>query len=470
MNQSINKKGTLFQQLGNGVLVAAVIVLLGFVSVRFKTELDWTANKRNTLTDASVQLLDSLADPVTFYVFAPSGADTRRAVEEDLGKYLREKKDIRVQYIDPSVSPQKVREFNINFIGEVVVEYQGRRENLRATTEQSITTALQRLSYSGEQFVVFLEGHGERAMAGEGPDSYARFAQALRDKGLKVQGLNLVQTPAIPDNTSVLVIASPTAKLFDGEIALIREYVNNGGNLLWLADPDFPVGIEPLAQDLGIEWQNGYAILPEYQLLGTGHPGFFAAIGYPPNAVTQGLDLVTLFPFVRSIAGQGAEGWTLQPMLQTSDAAWLETGDIEAGTVALDDTDIPGPLNIGVTLTRSYTPPAAAEADDSEGTDDANDGENKPAARPQRVVLVGDADFLADAYVGELGNQQLGLNIVQWLATRDAQLNIDIKAAPDTMLYLPGWATVTISAIFVLLLPLTLVGFGVARWAVRRRR
>lgn len=460
----MNKRQTLFQQLGNGVLVAAVIVLLGFVSVRFKAEVDWTANKRNTLTDASVQLLDSLVDPVTFYVFAPSGADTRRAVQEDLGKYLREKKDIRVEYVDPSVSPQKVREFNINFIGEVVVEYQGRRENLRATTEQSVTTALQRLSYSGEQFVVFLEGHGERATTGEGPDSYARFAQALRDKGLKVQGLNLVQTPAIPDNTSVLVIASPTAKLFDGEIELIREYVKHGGNLLWLADPDFPAGIEPLAQDLGVEWQNGYAILPEYQLLGTGHPGFFAAIGYPPNPVTRGLDLVTLFPFVRSITGRGAEGWTLQPMLETSDAAWLETGDIGSGTVALDDTDIPGPLSIGVTLTRSYTPAASDDAADEKSDED------KPAARPQRVVLVGDADFLADAYIGELGNQQLGLNIVQWLATRDAQLNIDIKAAPDTMLYLPGWATMTISAIFVLLLPLALIGFGVARWAVRRRR
>ncbi|MES0874986.1 GldG family protein [Sinimarinibacterium thermocellulolyticum] len=469
----MNKKQILWQQLGNGVLVAAVIVLLGFVSVRFKAELDWTANKRNTLTDASVQLLDSLTGPVTFYVFAPSGADTRRAVEQDLGKYLREKKDIRIEYVDPSVSPQKVREFNINFIGEVVVEYQGRRENLRATTEQSITTALQRLSYSGEQFVVFLEGHGERAITGQGPASYARFAQALRDKGLKVQSLNLVQNPAIPDNTSVLVIASPTAKLFDGEVELIREYVKNGGNLLWLADPDFPAGIEPLAQDLGIEWQNGYAILPEYQLLGTGHPGFFAAIGYPPNPVTRGLDLVTLFPLVRSIAGSGAEGWTLQPMLKTSDAAWLETGNIEAGTVALDEGDIRGPLNIGVTLTRSYTPPApdktAGEAADAAASDAA--AKAKPeAARPQRVVLVGDADFLADAYIGELGNQQLGLNIVQWLASRDAQLNIDVKAAPDTMLYLPGWATMTISVIFVLLLPLSLLGFGVARWAVRRRR
>jgi ABC-type uncharacterized transport system involved in gliding motility auxiliary subunit len=463
MTKSINKKGTLFQQLGNGVLVIAVLVLLGFVSVRFKAELDWTANKRNTLTDASVQLLDSLSDPVTFYVFAPSGADTRRAVEEDLGKYQRVKKDIRIEYVDPSLSPQKVREFNINFIGEVVAEYQGRRENLRATTEQSITTALQRLSYAGEQYVVFLEGHGERSTAAQGPESYARFAQVLSDKGLKVQGLNLVQNPAVPENASVLVIASPTAKLFDGEIEILREYVNNGGNLLWLADPDFPAGIEPLAQDLGIEWQNGYAILPEYQLLGTGHPGFFAAVGYPPNPVTQGLDLVTLFPFVRSVGGSGAEGWTLQPMLQTSEAAWLETGDIESGTVALDEGDIRGPLNIGVTLTRMFTPPAPEAVEGEEAPE-------KPAARQQRIVLVGDADFLADAYVGELGNQQLGLNIVQWLASRDAQLNIDIKNAPDTMLYLPGWATMTISAIFILLLPLGLVGFGVARWAVRRRR
>jgi ABC-type uncharacterized transport system involved in gliding motility auxiliary subunit len=465
MIKNINKKQTLFQQLGNGVLVIAVLVLLGLVSVRFKTELDWTANKRNTLTEASVKLLDSLDDPVTFHVFAPSGADTRRAVEEDLGKYLRVKKDIRIEYVDPSLSPQKVREFNINFIGEVVAEYQGRRENLRATTEQSITTALQRLAYAGEQYVVFLEGHGERSTTAQGPESYARFAQALSDKGLKVQGLNLVQTPAVPENASVLVIASPTAKLFDGEIEMLREYVNKGGNLLWLADPDFPAGIEPLAQDLGIEWQNGYAILPEYRLLGTGHPGFFAAVGYPPNAVTQGLDLVTLFPFVRSVGGGGAEGWTLQPMLQTSEAAWLETGDIESGSVALDDGDIRGPLNIGVTLTRMYTPPAP-EAAAAEG----EQAPEKPATRQQRIVLVGDADFLADAYVGELGNQQLGLNIVQWLASRDAQLNIDIKKAPDTMLYLPGWATMTISAIFILLLPLGLLGFGVTRWAVRRRR
>ncbi len=452
----MTKKQTLIQQLLNGLLVVAAIVLLGFISVRFKTEIDWTANKRNTLTEASTKQLAAMPDPIHFYVFAPSGADSRRAIETDLDKYRREKANIELEFVDPSVSPQKVREFNITFVGQVVVEYQGRRETLTATTEQAITTAFQRLAYSGEQWVVFLEGHGERSTSEGGPASMTRFATALQEKGLKVQSLNLVQNPRVPDNTSLLVIASPSAKLFEGEIKLIQEFVDQGGNLLWLADPDFPAGLEPLAKQLGVEWQNGYAILPEYQLLGTGHPGFFAAIEYPSNPVTQGLDMVTLFPLVRSLKTAPPEGWTAQALLRTSEAAWLETGDMSSGQVALDAGDIPGPLTIGATLTRQFTP--------------AKEGEEAAKPHPQRIALIGDADFLSDAYLGELGNQQLGLNLVQWLASRDAQLNIDVPKAPDTALFLPGWATMLMAVGFVVLLPLVLLGFGVTRWIIRRRK
>ncbi len=454
----MTKKQTLIQQLLNGLLVVAAIVLIGFLSVRFKADIDWTANKRNTLTEASAKQLASMPDPIHFYVFAPSGADSRRAIETDLDKYRREKANIELEFVDPSVSPQKVREFNITFVGQVVVEYQGRRETLTATTEQAITTAFQRLAYSGEQWVVFLEGHGERSISDGGPASMTRFATALQEKGLKVQSLNLVQNPRVPDNTSLLVIASPSAKLFEGEIKLIQEFVDQGGNVLWLADPDFPAGLEPLARQLGVEWQNGYAILPEYQLLGTGHPGFFAAIEYPSNPVTQGLDMVTLFPLVRSLKVAAPEGWTAQPLLRSSEAAWLETGDMSSGQVALDPADIPGPLTIGTTLTRQYTPPKDG------------DGESAAKPHPQRIALIGDADFLSDAYLGELGNQQLGLNLVQWLASRDAQLNIDVPKAPDTALFLPGWATMLMAVGFVVLLPLLLLGFGVTRWIIRRRK
>ncbi|WP_028081098.1 GldG family protein [Solimonas soli] len=457
------KKQVLAQQLFNGLLIGVVIVLLGVLSVRFKTDIDWTAGKRNTLTAASVKQLESMKDPIVFHVFAPSGADTRHAIEADLQRYIRAKKDITIDFIDPSAQPQKVRDYNVSFVGQIVAEYQGRRETLDATTEPAITTALQRLAYGGEQWIVFLEGHGERSTSEPGQSSFNKFAQVLKDKGLKVQGLNLVKTPKVPDNTSVLVIASPAGKLLEGEAQIVADFVAHGGNVLWLADPDYPTGIEPLARELGVSWQNGYAVFPDYQALGISNPLFFVATGYPPNPVTQGLDMVTAFPLARSLTVKAPQGWQAQPLLTTNEAAWLETGDIKSGAIALDDKDIKGPLTIGATLTRQYQPQAAADAKP------AADGAAEKA-HPQRVALIGDADFLSDAYLDQLGNQQLGVNLVQWLASRDAQLNIDVPKAPDTALYLPGWATMAIAAGFVVVLPLLLLGFGVLRWAVRRRR
>lgn len=439
------------QKLTGIGLFVAVIVLLGWLSVRFSTAMDWTAGGRNSLTAASEAQLASMPEPIIFRVFAYSGDPIRQSVTADLERYTRAKPDIELRFIDPSTNPQAVREFEIRQPGQIVIEYQGRRETITGTTEPLVTTALQRLAYGGEQWAVFVGGHGERPLDGDDNQlALSGLAAVLRDKGLKVQGLNLVQTPEIPDNTSVLVLASPEKDYLPGEIELIRQYVADGGNLLWLADPDTPTGLAPLAEDLGLRWLDGYAIFPEYQLLGTGHPGFFAAISYPENPVTRGMDQVTLFPLARALALTPPEGWQQQALLVTSEAAWLETGDISGGTVALDDLDIPGPLTIGATLTRSL-----GEGDD---------------ARTQRVALIGDADFLSNAHLVELGNQALALNLLQWLASRDAQLNIDVPAAPDTVITLGAIGSKVIVAGFVGVLPLLLLGFGVSRWLVRRRR
>jgi ABC-type uncharacterized transport system involved in gliding motility auxiliary subunit len=462
----MNKKQQLTQQLISAVLFVTVIVMLGWLSVRFKTELDWTAGKRNTLTEASVKQLESMPDRITFYSFNYSGDEGRKALEQDLRKYRAVKKDIEVVFIDPAAQPQKVREYNISFAGEVVVEYQGRRENLRASTEQAVTTALQRLSYSGETWIGVLEGHGERSFEDASKqDQLGKFGQTLRDKGLKVQPLNLVQNPRIPDNVKVMVIASPQRAPVAGEVAMIKDFVERGGNLLWLADPDYPAGFGELAQALGVTWLDGYAIFPEYELLGTGHPGFYLATGYPPNPVTAGFEQISLFPLTRALSYATDKGWVAQPLLQSIPEAWLETGGIEDGAVLLDDKDVKGPLTIGLTLTRQHKAEAEAAA---EGDAEA---EQKPApATQQRVVLIGDADFLSNTFVGELGNQQLGLNLIQWLAARDTQLNINVPKAPDTSLYIPGWAAWLINLGFILILPVALIAFGVGRWIVRRRK
>lgn len=439
------------QKLSGIALFVGVIVLLGVLSVRFSTAIDWTAGGRNSLTEASEKQLAAMPDPILIRVFAYSGDPVRKSVETDLARYTRVKDNIELSFIDPSTNPEAVREFEIRQPGQIVIEYQGRRETLSGTTEPMITTALQRLAYGGEQWVVFVRGHGERSIDdGNDQGALSIYAEMLRDKGLKVQSLSLVDTPEIPDNTSVLVLASPEKDYLPGEITLIQQYVEQGGNLLWLADPDYPAGLTPLAETLGLAWLDGYAIFPEYQLLGTGHPGFFVSLAYPENPVTEGFDQVTLFPLARALALSPPQGWRQQALLVTSEAAWLETGDISGGTVALDDSDIPGPLTIGATLTRSV-----GEGD---------------AARTQRVAFIGDSDFLSNAHISELGNQAFALNLAQWLASRDAQLNIDVPKAPDTVITLGPTASWLISIGFVAVLPLLLLGFGVSRWLMRRRR
>lgn len=464
----MGRKQVLMQQLFSAVLFVAVLAMLGWLSNRYKVELDWTAGNRNTLTEPSRKLLAALPDPVAFKVFVYPRSEMRQAIEADVRRYQRVKDNITLEFIDPATNPQKVRDYNVQRAGEAIVEYQGRHENLAATTEQAITGALQRLAQSGERWVVFLEGHGERSIGDSEQNGYAQFADLLRDKGLKLRGLNLATDLRVPDNTAVLVVASPARSLLEGEAKLVGDYVQQGGNLLWLADPaeggkDPAASLGALAKSLDVSWQKGTGIMLESASLGL-PPFVYITTQYPQNPVTHDFPENALFPLVRGLTYKSEPGaaWTAQPLLTTGEHAWLETGALE-GELALDPAkgDTRGPLTLGVTLTRELKPAAEAPKE--------GEAAAEQKGRAQRVALVGDSDFLANGYVGQLGNSLLGLNLVQWLASQDELLNIDVPKAPDTALVIPAWGMYAIYFGFAFLLPAALLGFGVTRWVIRRR-
>ena len=118
----------------------------------------------------------------------------------------------------------------------------------------------------------------------------------------------------------------------------------------------------------------------------------------------------------------------------------------------------PGPLTVGVALVRpdpahrSPEPPI-----------------RKAAASQQRVVVIGDGDFLSNTYLGNGGNLQLGLNIMNWLTLDDTLIVLRPKAAPDIHLDLSDGALALI-AVFLLVLPATLLVSGWLIWFRRRRR
>ncbi|WP_255210745.1 hypothetical protein [Methylogaea oryzae] len=61
--------------------------------------------------------------------------------------------------------------------------------------------------------------------------------------------------------------------------------------------------------------------------------------------------------------------------------------------------------------------------------------------------MLGDGDFLSNTYLGNGGNLNLGLNLVQWLSHNDQLINIPAKTASDAKLELSKSASAVIASV-----------------------
>jgi hypothetical protein len=209
--------------------------------------------------------------------------------------------------------------------------------------------------------------------------------------------------------------------------------------------------MEPVADALGVAFEAGVVVDPTTQVLGISHPAFVPVSAYPSHPVTENLEMVTVFPRAAGIAWVQPRGWRTRGILSTGLRAWSETGDPD-GELRFDgDADISGPLDIGIAMQRPLA------ANDDRGADSE-----------QRIIVVGDGDFLSNAYLGSGSNLALALNIFNWLADDEALIDIPVRNAPDQDFELSHTSAVLIRIGTMFGLPALLLGTGFFIW--RRRR
>ncbi len=459
-----------WQNLAFVLLLLVVTGLLGWLSTRYVYQADWTASGRNSLSSASIELLGRLSGEVAITAYARETPPlVRKHVTELVERYRRHKPDITLTFINPDLEPQQVRELNITTDGELVIKYQGRREQLRDVTENGLTNALQRLARGGARRLAFLTGHGERSSVAAQSFDISAWTRQLETKGFSTVEVNPAAGAGIPADATALVIASPQVDLLPGEAAPILDFIRGGGNLLWLTDPDHGVrGLEPLARELGVEFERGVVVDPNVSqvgqlLFGTDDPRVALVASYPAHEITRNFEMNTLFPLAGGVRSEGGGAWRALPLLQTLSNTWLESGAV-TGKIAYDEgADQPGPVTIGLAFTRpSPSAPATAGAETKDTAPE--DG------KVQRAVVVADGDFLSNGFLGLGGNQQLALNIANWLSSDDVLLDIPARTAPDLSLQLSRTGTAVIGFGFLLLLPAMLFGSGLLIWLRRRRR
>jgi len=451
------------------VLLLTIAGMLAWLSEHYRLSWDWTAAGRNTLTEPSRTLVQRLDDPIEITAYVREDPLIRRSVLQLVERYQRYKSDIRLRFVNPDQVPDEVRARNISADGEMVISYRQREEHAKTATEEALTTALERLARADTRWITYVSGHGERDLVGTASYDLGELGKQLLLQGFKLHELTLAEAGEVPAQASVLLVSPGLESLPAEEVGAVLRYVEQGGNLLWLAEPGPKRGMEPVADALGIAFEAGVVVDPTTRVLGISHPAFVPVSAYPTHPVTENLKLTTVFPRAAGIAWVQPQGWRTRGILSTGLRAWSETGDLE-GELRFDgDADVSGPLDIGIAMHRTLAANDERAADTSPRGDGVEPRSRKPKTKEQRIIVIGDGDFLSNAYLGSGANLALALNIFNWLANDETLIDIPVRIAPDQDFELSHTSAVLIRIGTMFGLPALLLGAGYFIWRRRRR-
>jgi len=437
------------------LLLLAAAGAIGYLSQRYNHQSDWTANGRTSLSAQSRAVLAQFDGPVEIVSYANPQGNLRQTVAGFLQRYQAVKPDLSLRFVDPQLDPARMRELGITVDGALILHYKDHEQRLDELSERSLTNALERLLRGSDRMVAFVTGDDERRADGQANADMGTFMQQLEARGMRAVPLNFAQVSSVPEHTSLVVLASPGMTLAPSAVQALVRYVLDGGNLLWLTEPsNDDLGLAPLATTLGIRVLPGVLVDGSGTALGLHDPRMIALGDYPPQAITGGFTLTTLFPQVSALAQVAKGDWKVEPLLRSSPRSWTEFQPIEnsqASNIQFDASagELKGPLDFGFALSRLSPSPDKSE---------------------QRAVVIGDGDFLSNTFLGNGGNRALGERVFDWLLGDDKLVNLPPRGAPDKVLDISQTELNALSFGFLIVLPALLLLIGTLIVWRRHRR
>lgn len=504
------------------IATVAVLVILGlinFLAVRYGGRVDLTDSRIFTLAPETQQLVRNLKQPVKVVVFSTQQHPQDR---ELLESYRRQGQQFNFEFVNPIAQPTVVQAFEMKSVGDVFIEAGKRRQFVQTVevpqanqvverlSEAKLTNAIERITNDRPIQVYFLQGHGERPIE-PGRGAITQAIKSLTDRNYTSKPLNLGETPEFPEDADVIVVAGPRKPLLDPEVKALQSYLDRGGNLLLMLDPNTDPNLDTLLKPWGVS-------LDKRVVLDASGRGRLINLGPAEPLVTQygdhpitrdfGSTNGSYYPFARPIVTTAVDGVTTTPLLYTNENSWAES-DLTTNPPAFDQaSDRPGSIVLGVALSRPVNAPTATPPkSDSTSTDSQSEptpspspsptpspspalsaspspslspsptpsASGSPAPTPQaaekqsRLVVIGNSTFATDGAFEQVVNGDVFLNSVRWLSQQDQlAMSIRPKEAKNRRLLitkeqegLAKWTAIGI-------LPLLAFGAAFAVWWRRR--
>jgi hypothetical protein len=360
------------------------------ISHLYNKQWDWSQQGRNQLHPQTLALLQQLQGTLQVTAFVPDHPVQRASVSTLLNSYQQHYPRIKLKFVDPSRNPELTRRLKIHHTPQLLLKYNGKQELVDSVNEQLITQVIARLSSTAQGWIANIQGHGEASVTGNRNFDLSNFADNLKNTSYQLIDLDLSSTGQIPDNTDLLLLAAPSTSLSLDEIAIILNYLEQGGTMLWLADGKIP---QALADYLGVAFLPGTIVDAAAADLGMDSPTIAVGSLSDESPLQKSLNASVLLPNARSPEIMSNK-WQAQLLLKTGSRSWNETGALQ-GSISRDTAagEQQGPLNLALVLSR--------KSDDD---------------HLQKVVVVGDSDFLSNSFIGNGANRDFGVALIHWLA------------------------------------------------------
>ena len=449
-----------------------VVVVVNLIIQQIPSDVDMTKRKLFTLSEQTKDLLDGLEEDVVIYGLYRVGQESDNVVDV-LRRYERASKRVKLEFIDPDKNPVFLEKYDEEDTGlstgsliiesgenfkvipgidlyDVSYNQSGQARVMGFKAEQRLTNALLFVTSGVTPKVYEIIGHGEYTFGQLG------LLTTVEKENFEVEELNLLTTPAIPEDADVITLLSPNFDITESEAGVLREYLENDGSAMILIDfnnVEMP-NLNSVLGSFGVNVELAIVMEGDTERLYDSQNPFLLAPKLLPHQITDPIiegELTILMPYNLPVMQLDIRkrNTEIEPILQTTEKSWVRS-DLSNSSLLQQEGDRKGPVDIAVAITKRKS-----LMSDPEG---------------YRVIVAGNAGFIGSIPpFGTLKpNVDFFMNSLSWLNKRDDSISVRSKSLFTLPLRISGQMQLAYAGIFVILLPLGILIAGLVIWLRRR--
>ncbi len=234
------------------IIIAIIIAVYVGINIGLSklniTDIDLTSEKLYTLTDISKEQIAKIPEneKIEIYLF---GYIENSSVGDLIKQYMKINKNITMEATTTTDRKDLASKYEIEDESNSILIISGDKHkvfgpydlytydyntnNSVDMTEQRITNGIISVSSIGTTTKIYmLTGHEEYSINTQ----MTNLKTYLEVENYEVKNLDLLVEEKVPDDCETIIIASPKKDFIELETNKIKDYINKGGNILWMND------------------------------------------------------------------------------------------------------------------------------------------------------------------------------------------------------------------------------------------